>query len=380
MSSHDSGVAGTEQVYSKRGFLAQAGDPLGRLVRSGNGNARGAHGMNLIIFSKRVGHARQLNLPPLALACMALAVLAIVGGAFGVGMSLGQGGHGTGLSFAQTSHWSHVLAKQREEITDLKRQMQVRADAVAIQLGDMKAHIIRLDALGQRLTAMAGIKSSEFNFGHDPPQGGPETDIPGARPDVSDISTMLKSLQGQVDLSGSQLSALENVILSRQLGAEIHPEGRPVSTGYISSGFGERVDPFTGGGEFHEGIDFAAPEGTRIRAVAAGIVTWAGARGGYGNMVQVDHGNGYATRYGHAYKVLVHVGETVNRGDVLALVGDTGRSTGPHVHFEVLKNGHEVNPARFVALRAASTAFAGTDAVHEAAGKAPLSASAAGQD
>ena len=191
---------------------------------------------------------------------------------------------------------------------------------------------------------------------------------------------MLKSLQSQIDLSGSQLSALENVILSRQLGQEIHPEGRPVSTGYESSGFGDRVDPFTGGEEFHEGIDFAAPQGTRIHAVAAGIVTWAGPRGGYGNMVQIDHGNGYATRYGHAEKVLVHVGETVNRGDVIALVGDTGRSTGPHVHFEVLKYGREVNPARIVALRAGSSAFAAPAPVRVAAGKAPASAPTDGQD
>lgn len=327
--------------------------------------------MNVIIFSKRAGQARQLNLPPLAIVCVILAVLAIVGGAFGVGMSLGHGDDANGRSFAQAARWSQVLARQREQIADLKRQMQARADAIAIQIGDMKAHVIRLDALGQRLTSMAGIKSSEFNFGHDPPQGGPETDIPGARPEISDISTMLKNLQGQIDLSGSQLSALENVILSRQLGQEIHPEGRPVSSGYISSGFGERVDPFTGGEEFHEGIDFAAPEGTRILAVAAGIVTWAGPRGGYGNMVQIDHGNGYTTRYGHAYAVLVHVGQTVQRGDAIALVGDTGRSTGPHVHFEVLENGHQVNPARFVALRAASTPFAGAVGVHVASGTAP---------
>ena len=331
--------------------------------------------MNVIIFSKRDGHARQLNLPPLALGCVLLALLAIVGGAFGAGMSFGHGAGG--LPFAQTSHWSQMLAKQREEITELKQQMQARADAIAIQLGDLKAHVIRLDALGQRLTAMAGIKSSEFNFGQDPPQGGPDMDIPGARPQIADISTMLKSLQGQIDTSGSQLSALENVILSRQLGQEIHPEGRPVSTGYMSSGFGRRVDPFTGGTEFHEGIDFAAPEGTQIRAVAAGIVTYAGPRGGYGNMVQVDHGNGYSTRYGHAYKVLVHVGETVNRGDALALVGDTGRSTGPHVHFEVLKFGHEVNPAKFVALRAGASAFSGADAVRTAV---LPSANAKGQD
>ena len=328
--------------------------------------------MNVIIFSKR--HARQLSLPPVAWVGVIVAVLAIVGGAFGAGFSLGHDGGAGALPLAQTTRWSQILAKQREEITELKQQMQVRANAIAIQLGDMKAHIIRLDALGQRLTSMAGIKSSEFNFGQDPPQGGPETDIPGARPQIGDLSTQLNSLQSQIELSSSQLSALENVILSRQLGQEIHPEGRPVNTGYISSGFGERVDPFTGGEEFHEGIDFAAPQGTPIHAVAAGIVTWAGARGGYGNMVQIDHGNGYSTRYGHAEKILVHVGETVQRGDVIALVGSTGRSTGPHVHFEVLKNGHEVNPARFVALRAAPTAFAGPATVHVAARKAAASA------
>ncbi|HVS76708.1 MAG TPA: M23 family metallopeptidase [Steroidobacteraceae bacterium] len=336
--------------------------------------------MNVIIFSKRDGYARQLNLHPLALVCVILGMLAVVGGAFGVGMSVGRDSSG-GLALGQTARWSHILAKQREEIADLKQQMQARANAIAIQLGDMKAHVIRLDALGQRLTAMAGIKSSEFDFGQDPPQGGPEMDIPGARPEIADIATMLKALQGQIDLSGSQLSALENVILSRQLGQEIHPEGRPISTGYVSSGFGERVDPFTGGGEFHEGIDFAAPAGTRIRAVAAGIVTWAGPRGGYGNMVQIDHGNGYATRYGHSERVLVHVGETVKRGDVVALVGDTGRSTGPHVHFEVLRNGHEVNPARFVAMRTGSRSFAAADAAQPAVEKAPPpSATAAGQD
>jgi murein DD-endopeptidase MepM/ murein hydrolase activator NlpD len=336
--------------------------------------------MNVIIFSKRDGHARQLNVHPITLMGIVVAVLAVIGGAFGAGMSLGRDGSASALPFAQTARWSQVLARQREEIADLKQQVQARTEAIAIQLGDMKAHVIRLDALGQRLTAMAGIKSSEFNFGQDPPQGGPERDIPGARPQIDDISTMLKSLQSQIDLSGSQLSALENVILSRQLGQEIHPEGRPVNTGYISSGFGERVDPFTGGEEFHEGIDFAAPDGTPIHAVAAGIVTWAGPRGGYGNMVQIDHGNGYATRYGHAEKILVHVGETVNRGDVIALVGDTGRSTGPHVHFEVLKNGHEVNPARFVALRAGTTAFTGPESLHVAAEKAPANAGADGQD
>ena len=205
--------------------------------------------MNVIIFSKRDGRARQLDLHPIVLTGIIVAVLAVIGGAFGAGLSLGHDGSASALPFAQTARWSQVLAKQREQIADLRQQVQARTEAIAIQLGDMKAHVIRLDALGQRLAAMAGIKSSEFNFGQDPPQGGPESDIPGARPQIADISSMLKSLQSQIDLSGSQLSALENVILSRQLGQEIHPEGRPVNTGYISSPFGERVDPFTGGEE-----------------------------------------------------------------------------------------------------------------------------------
>lgn len=310
--------------------------------------------MNLIIFSRRHGQAREVNLShPLMLGAIALALLAILGGAFAAGLTFGRSRSQT-LALGETSRWMGILAHQRRQIADLERQTQDRANAFAVELGDIQAHVMRIDALGKRLTAMAGIKSSEFDFGQNPPQGGPETDIPGSAPAVPGISAMLKSLQSEVDQRASQLSALENVILTRQLRQEIHPEGRPVSTGYISSPFGERIDPFTGGEEFHEGIDFAAPLGTPIHAVAAGVVTWAGPRGGYGNLVQIDHGDGYATRYGHSEKLLVHVGETVRRGDVIALVGDTGRSTGPHVHFEVLFHGHEINPAAFIRLHARS--------------------------
>ncbi len=341
-----------------RSRATQALRGLGRLAPLRNVTLESSTGgMGVVVFSKD-GRSRLLNLNlrhPLMLTCMAVVMLSILGGAFAMGLSLGRGSGGD-LALAETTHWMDVLSRQREQIADLKAQMQARAQALAIQVGDVQAHMLRLDALGRRLSAMAGLPSSEFNFGENPPQGGPETDIPGATPGIPSLSALLGRLEGRIDLRASQLAALENVILSRKLRQEIHPEGRPVRVGWISSPFGERIDPFTGDEEFHEGIDFAAPMGTPIHAVAAGVVTWAGPRGGYGNMVQIDHGDGYATRYGHAEKVLVHVGETVKRGDVIALVGSTGYSTGPHVHFEVLKDGIEINPAAFVRLHALSVA------------------------
>jgi murein DD-endopeptidase MepM/ murein hydrolase activator NlpD len=322
--------------------------------------------MNLIIFSRRRGQAREVDLGhPLVVGVAALAALAILGGAFAAGLTLGRT-HSENVALGEASHWGGILARQRRQLAELKQRTRARAHAVAIQLGDVEAHVMRIDALGKRLTAMAGIKSSEFDFGRNPPQGGPEADIPGGEPTMGGVSAMLRSMEGELDQRAAQLSALENVILTRQLRQEIHPEGRPVSTGYISSPFGERIDPFTGGDEFHEGIDFAAPMGTPIHAVAAGVVTWAGPRGGYGNMVQIDHGDGYSTRYGHAEKILVHVGETVRRGDVIALVGDTGRSTGPHVHFEVLLHGREINPAAFIRLHASATVLRTAAATHPA--------------
>jgi murein DD-endopeptidase MepM/ murein hydrolase activator NlpD len=159
---------------------------------------------------------------------------------------------------------------------------------------------------------------------------------------------MLDSLEHKVDLRDAQLAALENVILARDLNDQIHPEGRPTKGGFISSYFGDRQDPFTGHEAFHRGIDFAGSAGSEVVAVAAGVVTWAGARSGYGSMVEVNHGNGYMTRYAHNQRTLVTVGQTVTRGQAIALMGSTGRSTGPHVHFEVLKNGRQINPASFL--------------------------------
>ena len=304
--------------------------------------------MNVIFLSKRDGRARQLDLArPLTLTAIAAFVLVFLGSAFAVGMHLGRGDHER-VVLADTTRFGKLLAEQKKQIADLKQQLQLRVDAMAMRLGEVNAHVIRLDALGKRLTEMADIDSREFNFERDPPRGGPEGDGEGMSAQIPDLSDMLAQLEQNVDLRESQLSALENVILARELHEEIHPEGRPVANGFISSYFGERADPFDGLETFHKGVDFAGTPGSPVVAVAAGVVTWAGERTGYGRLIEINHGDGFATRYAHNERTLVTVGQTVKRGERIALMGSTGRSTGPHVHFEVLRNGRQVNPLSFV--------------------------------
>ena len=304
--------------------------------------------MNVILLSKREGRARQLDLArPLTLALLAAAVLIVLASAFATGLQLGRGSHQR-LMLGDTARFGNLLTQQKQQIEQLRQQLQLRVDAMAMRLGEMNAHVIRLDALGKRLTEMADIDSREFNFDRDPPRGGPEADGEGVSAQVPDLSAMLAQLEQRVDQRESQLAALENMILARELKAEIHPEGRPVADGFISSYFGERADPFDGREAFHKGVDFAGAAGSRVMAVAAGVVTWAGERAGFGKLVELNHGDGFVTRYAHNERTLVSVGATVKRGDTVALMGSTGRSTGPHVHFEVLRNGRQVDPLSFI--------------------------------
>ena len=303
--------------------------------------------MNVIFLSRREGKARQLNLShPLTLSLIGAIVFTILGSAFMLGVQLGRGNH-EALVLSDTVHLGDVLAKQKAQIQELKSQLQLRVDAMAMRLGEVNAHVIRLDALGKRLTEMADIDSREFNFDHDPPRGG-ASEGEGVSAEIPDLSGMLANLEKKVDLRQSQLSALENLILARELKQEIHPEGRPVEGGFISSYFGEREDPFDGEETFHKGVDFAGAKGSTVMAVAAGVVTWAGERSGFGKIVEINHGDGYVTRYAHNETTLVSVGQTVKRGDPIGLMGSTGRSTGPHVHFEVLRNGRQVDPLSFI--------------------------------
>jgi len=302
--------------------------------------------MNVIFLSRRDGRARQLNLShPLTLSLAGGLALALLGSAFAVGLHLGRGAHAQML-LGDTTRLGGLITEQKQQIAELRQQLQLRADAMAMRLGEMNAHVIRIDALGKRLTEMADIDSHEFNFDRDPPTGGPEGE--GVSAQIPDLSAQLSQLAQRVDQRESQLSALENVILARELKAEIHPEGRPVASGFISSYFGERADPFDGRETFHKGVDFAGTLGSPVMAVAAGVVTWVGERSGFGKLVEINHGDGYLTRYAHNARTLVSVGQTVKRGETVALMGSTGHSTGPHVHFEVVRNGRQVDPLSFI--------------------------------
>ncbi|MBK6598346.1 MAG: M23 family metallopeptidase [Proteobacteria bacterium] len=301
--------------------------------------------MNIIFFSRREGRARHFNLAhPVAVGVCALAGIAVLGGAFALGLSLGSKDTGT-----HAASWADKLSQQQQEVREVRSEVQNRVDAIAARIGQMNAHVIRLDALGKRLTEMAKIDSREFNFDIEPAIGGPECDDEsGVGAQIPDLTAMINQLEERVRLRDAQMTALENVILSRELDQQIIPEGRPVRQGFISSYYGERQDPFTGHQAFHRGIDFAGEAGAEVVAVAAGVVTFSGDKSGYGNLVEVNHGNGLVTRYGHNARNVATVGQTVTRGQTVALMGSTGRSTGPHVHFEVMRDGKSVNPSTFV--------------------------------
>lgn len=241
------------------------------------------------------------------------------------------------------------LDTQRLQLAEVTQKAEENLDALALRLGKLQAHVIRLDALGSRLTNMAKLDKGEFDFENPPAQGGPAADVQqSSMMQVPDFVAALNDLSAQLDDRSKQLGVLETMIMNRNLQAEVMPTGRPIARGWLSSYFGMRNDPFTGRRVHHAGVDFAGKLGSDVVSVAAGVVTFSGRRSGYGNLVEVNHGNGYVTRYGHNLKNLVSVGQTVKKGEVVAKMGTTGRSTGPHVHFEVIVNDRHVDPKRYI--------------------------------
>lgn len=237
------------------------------------------------------------------------------------------------------------LAQQKDMILDARTNAQFELDALAARLGLMQAHVTRLDALGERLVTMSKLDSNEFNFTHKPALGGPSESVSVISMEFKNV---LGDLSDQLDSREQQLSILEDVLMSKQIKQETRPSGRPIIKGWTSSYYGKRTDPFSGKLEMHKGMDFAGKNGSEIIAVSSGVVTWTGSRYGYGNLVEINHGHGYTTRYGHNAEILVKVGDVVEKGQAISLMGSTGRSTGPHVHFEVLLNNRQVDPIRFV--------------------------------
>jgi len=303
---------------------------------------------NTILLASHCGHVRSVEIDPLRTTLLFTAgVIAIC----------------TSLLFSGFHYGTHrEAARQLDEIAELRSLILLQQagiarvhkaalsnlDALTLRLGRMQAEILRLDALGARLVTLAELDTTEFDFDIAPPVGGPQDMMSVSSTTVPDFIGMIEALDATVADREEKLDLLEQLLLNRHLHERIIPSGRAVENGLLSSKYGKRIDPFSGKQELHKGIDIAGKEGTDILAVGDGIVTWSGERSGYGNLVEINHGNGYVTRYGHNKKRLVEAGNTVRKGQVIALMGSTGRSTGPHVHIEVLRNGKHVDPAKYL--------------------------------
>ncbi len=303
--------------------------------------------MNIIIYTKRSRTPGSFQLRGWQLVLvMVLVLAALPGGALYVGTQIGENQM---RSHLLPGEWKQEMEQNRVEVAQATRKAREEMNALTLRLAQLQAQAIRLNALGQRLVEIGKLDEGEFDFSQPPGVGGPQGDSVVSREiDMPDFIRSLDRLAFELDDREQRLIALEFFFMNRNLVLDVVPAGRPVHGGWTSSGFGARTDPFSGSREFHRGLDFAGKEGTEIHAVAAGVVTWSGDRYGYGNMVEINHGNGYITRYAHNKKNMVKAGDVVERGQLIALMGTTGRSTGPHVHFEVIKNGRSVDPASYI--------------------------------
>ncbi|MDT8382962.1 MAG: M23 family metallopeptidase [Gammaproteobacteria bacterium] len=304
--------------------------------------------MNIIFIGKRGRQTKTLKLGSPAVILGALLAVTLIPSTMFFGGYFTAQQAGPGQDQALISAWQGEMEAQRDEIAMARRKVDEDIDALALRLGELQAKLIRLDALGERLTEVAKLDRGEFDFSTAPAVGGPEGGEAVETIAIPDFVQSLETLTRQVDDRSAQLGLLETMLMNRNLEDEVSPAGRPIKRGWISSYYGMRTDPFTGRREHHKGMDLAGKEGSDVISVGAGVVTWAGDRYGYGKLVEINHGNGYSTRYGHSAEILVQVGDTVKKGQVLALMGSTGRSTGPHVHFEVLFKGKAVDPKKYI--------------------------------
>lgn len=304
--------------------------------------------MKLILVDQRHGQTRTIVLKGWLKGLLSICILGapVAFGYFGYQFAVSQDPHE--YSQETTLAWSEDLANQADALERLKLESEEQLEALTLRLAVLQARLLRMEALGERITTVAKLDTGEFNFAGEPAVGGPllSDTVPYSPPAFVDA---IADLEQQIADRAQQLEILEGLMTERQFESEVFITGRPIKQGWLSSPFGRRTDPFNGQLAWHTGVDFATGEaGEDVIAVAAGVVTAAGERQGYGLTVDINHGNGYVTRYGHAEKLLVDVGEIIQKGQTIALVGSTGRSTGPHVHFEVYKHGRVVDPASYI--------------------------------
>ena len=300
--------------------------------------------MNILFLSSNRGQICSLNLTkPLNLLLLVVTIGGLGAGAFYSGYTLNPPNENQAL----IDEWQEEIRLQQVRLKIIGQEADADIDALSSRLGLLQAHVMRLDALGQKLIQMANIDKGEFNFNSTPALGGPETGSQRAL-QSPELARAIEQLSFDLANREDQLEVLEDIVMLENLQKEVQPRGRPLLKGWLSSYFGMRTHPISGRKELHKGIDFAGKMGGEVIAVAKGVVTYAGRRYGFGNVIDIAHGNGYVTRYAHHSRILVSVGDTVEKGFKIAEIGSTGRSTGPHVHFEVLKNGRQIDPVKFI--------------------------------
>jgi murein DD-endopeptidase MepM/ murein hydrolase activator NlpD len=305
--------------------------------------------VHIILVSSRLAKARSLTLTTVHLVVgavvTALLVFSLTLGLFWITVR-----HAAELKLPLLD--SLLLSAQEQQRRKTEEFLRENLNAMAVKLGQMQARLMRLDALGERLTALAGIKPQEFRFSELPGRGGAVSSIPAQDLSMAEFNRQLDQLSRQMENRTDYLGILESQLFDATVKKKLIPTIPPVDGGWSASSFGWRIDPFTGMLAMHEGVDFPVDVGTPIFAAAGGVVTFAGPHYQYGYMVEIDHGNDFTTRYAHCSKLLVKEGDVVQRGSKIAESGSTGRATGPHLHFEVRYRGVAQNPVRF--LQAAS--------------------------
>ena len=302
--------------------------------------------MHIILVSDRLSKSRSLTLSTgqLLLAALAagVAVLVIASALFWLSARYAAE---VRLPFLHDM----LVSAQAEESRRSETYLRQNLNAMAIKLGELQAQLMRLDALGERLSALSGVKPPEIRPGETPGRGGAlSSSQPPSDMSMEDLTRELNALSRRMDNRNDYLGALESRLFDDKMKKKLLPTIQPVAGSWNASSFGWRIDPITGQQALHEGVDFIAPVGTTINAAAGGVVIAAETHPQYGLMVEIDHGNDFITRYAHASKLLVKVGDLVKRGVKIAEVGNSGRSTGPHLHFEVRFKGVAQNPTRFL--------------------------------
>lgn len=240
------------------------------------------------------------------------------------------------------------IAIKENQLNEFKSHVNRELDAMSLQVGGLYAQSLRLNALGARVSEVAKLEQSEFDFSTEPGIGGAALTLTGQENTPEDLFNRLYSIKSSFEQQEKQLLLLNELLDEKNLSEQIKPSGKPIKNGWMSSRYGSRIDPFTGKQAFHSGLDFSGKPNSEIQSIADGVIIWAGKRGNYGNLVEIDHGSGYITRYAHLSQIDVEVGDKVTKGETLGLMGKTGRATSEHLHFEILKNGKKLNPWSYV--------------------------------